>query len=61
MPWEWVKDLSTVDEQQLYLVCSVYPGGRLYQPQLLKGWQVRQLLQEVYVATPFCPPRFGDT
>ena len=60
MPWEWVNDLSIVDEQQLYLVCSVYPGGRVYQPQLLLGWQVKQRLQGCYVATPFYPPSFSQ-
>jgi len=62
---KWIKTWAKIDENTTYLVMAVPPKWwtkRVYQPQILQpqilqGWQVTRLIEGLYVATEFFPPK----
>ncbi len=54
----WIKRWSSIEGDKTYLVMARFPGDglRLYHPQILTGWQVKRLIEGVYLATEFTPP-----
>lgn len=56
----WIKTWSLIDPDKQYLVlaAAIASDGREYfsHPQLLDGWQVKRLMEGVYVAAEFALP-----
>jgi hypothetical protein len=52
----WIKQWSSIEGDKTYLVMALLPSMELYQPQILTGWQVKRLMEGVYLATEFIPP-----